>query len=142
MIRPGLSSRAVSAAVAVGLGVALGLAAVLEPSPAGHGTHTQLGLDGCTFLQLTGRPCPMCGATTSWSLFAHFAPLQAFLNQPFAALLFVMTVGAFGTAVAEVVDPRQRWRMIARWLEPREGWLAGGFLALMGLGWIYKLAVT
>jgi len=27
------------------------------------------------------------------------------------------------------------------WLERREGWMAGGLLAGLALGWIYKLSV-
>ncbi|MEO0604233.1 MAG: DUF2752 domain-containing protein, partial [Myxococcota bacterium] len=110
-----LGTRLVSAAVATIIGTVLGLAALLEPSPHGHGTHTQLGLQDCSFYTLTGHPCPMCGATTSWALFAHFSPVASVVNQPFAALLFLIAVGAFGVAVAEVIDPRSRWQRIGRW---------------------------
>jgi len=134
-------ARFVSGAVALGLALVLALAALLEPSPAGHGTHTQLGLANCTFLELTGQPCPMCGATTSWALLAHFALVRGVVNQPFAALLFGLAVAAFGVAVAEALDPRDRWSRIARWMEPREGFLAAGFLVLMALGWVYKMMV-
>lgn len=141
MRRPQLGSRWISMAVAVGLGAVFVVAALLEPSPAGHGTHTQLGLSSCTFLELTGQPCPMCGATTSWSLLAHFAPIRALVNQPFATLLFGLAVGTFGIATAEAVDPRDRWTRVSAWLEPREGPLAAAFLTLMGLGWLYKMVL-
>jgi hypothetical protein len=49
------------------------VARVLSPDPSGFGTHTQLGLPACFFLQLTSLPCPACGLTTS---FAHMARLQ------------------------------------------------------------------
>ena len=42
------------------------------------------------------------------------------------------------SAVAEVVSPRERWRRLLDWVEPVEGYLAGGFLILMALGWAYK----
>ena len=45
----------------------LAVAAWLEPSPTGIGTHQQLGLPPCTFWMLFGRPCPTCGMTTSWA---------------------------------------------------------------------------
>jgi hypothetical protein len=45
----------------------LGLARKLEPDPRGFGTHVQLGLRSCSFLRMTGRPCPTCGMTTSFA---------------------------------------------------------------------------
>lgn len=133
--------RLMSAAIAVGLGLVFALAALLEPSIHGHGTHTQLGLANCTFLELTGQPCPMCGATTTWSLLAHFSPIEALINQPFAALLFAIASAVFGVAVAETIDPRERWSRILAWLEPREGILAVAFLGVMMVGWVYKMAL-
>jgi hypothetical protein len=43
-------------------------------------THTQLGMPPCNMVILTGKPCPACGMTTSFSLLAHgdvLASLQA-----------------------------------------------------------------
>ena len=131
--------RWVSAGVAVGIAVVFGLAALLEPAIDGHGTHTQLGLGNCSFLAATEVPCPMCGATTSFALMAHLRPLEAFLNQPFAATLFLLTAGVLGVAVSEALDPRERWSRLARWLGPHEGFLALAFLAAMGAGWLYKI---
>ena len=34
-------------------------------------THTQLGLEPCNMVVLTGKPCPACGMTTSFSLLVH-----------------------------------------------------------------------
>ena len=31
-------------------------------------THRQLGLPPCTFMEMTGVPCPSCGMTTSFAL--------------------------------------------------------------------------
>ncbi len=42
-------------------------AARLEPSPAGLGTHQQLGLPACSMRQWFGIRCPSCGMTTSWA---------------------------------------------------------------------------
>lgn len=42
-------------------------AAWLKPDPAGLGTHTQLGLPGCTMYTVIGIRCPGCGMTTSWA---------------------------------------------------------------------------
>ena len=43
------------------------VAAWLKPDPAGLGTHTQLGLPGCTMHSIVGMRCPGCGMTTSWA---------------------------------------------------------------------------
>ncbi len=34
-------------------------------------THTQLGLEPCNMVVMTGKPCPACGMTTSFSLLVH-----------------------------------------------------------------------
>jgi hypothetical protein len=75
-------------------------AAALSPDPAGHGTHTQLGLPPCGFLLMTGLPCPGCGLTTS---FAHMIRLElggAFAANPLGVLLFSVT--ALGVVVSGV----------------------------------------
>ena len=68
---PALSpaGRAAAALLTAGLLAGFALARCLTPSPAGLGTHQQLGLPPCTMRVLTGQPCPACGMTTS---FAHF----------------------------------------------------------------------
>lgn len=131
-------ARLLSLAFAIPTGAVLAIAAWLEPSPLGHSTHTQLGLNQCSFLTLTGYPCPMCGATTSFTLMAHLRPLDALQNQPFAVLLFLMTLAVFGISVAELLQPRGRWGRLLGRIEPWEGVLAASFLIAMGLGWIYK----
>ena len=59
--------RAALAIVGGGLLSLLALATQLQPDPSGLGTHRQLGIPECTFVQLFGRPCPTCGMTTSWA---------------------------------------------------------------------------
>jgi len=137
LARP-LVSRLVSVVLAAGSGTVLAIAAWLEPAAEGHGTHLQLGLGQCSFLQLTGQPCPMCGATTTFTLMAHLRPLDALVNQPFAAFLFMLTTGVFALSLSEAVDPRGRWGRVVRRLEPWEGHLATAFLGAMGAGWLYK----
>ena len=68
VVRPG--ARLTSGSVMLSGLAVLGVARWLAPAQAGHSTHTQLGLDPCTFLALTGWPCPMCGATTTFALMA------------------------------------------------------------------------
>lgn len=54
----------------------LGIALWLNPynadgSRKSMATHTQLGLPPCNMVVMTGKPCPACGMTTSFSLLAH-----------------------------------------------------------------------
>lgn len=65
----GTGGRVLLVVVGLLLVAGFGLSAWLSPDPSGHGTHQQLGLAPCSFLLLTGRPCPSCGGTTA---FAHF----------------------------------------------------------------------
>lgn len=74
-------------------------ARMLVPDPAGHGTHTQLGLPPCGFLVLTGCPCPGCGLTTS---FAHMARLDFFgaaRANPFGIPLFLVSFFTIPVAI-------------------------------------------
>jgi hypothetical protein len=62
--------------IALGLAAVLGTAVWLNPydadgQPRTMATHTQLGLPPCNMVELTGKPCPACGMTTSFSLLAH-----------------------------------------------------------------------
>jgi hypothetical protein len=62
--------------IAVGLVGVFTLAVVLNPydsdgQPRRMGTHMEIGLPECTFYEVTGKPCPACGMTTSFSLLMH-----------------------------------------------------------------------
>jgi hypothetical protein len=91
-------------------------------------------------LAWTGFPCPMCGATTTFALMADGRVIEALLNQPFATGLFLLCLVSFGVAAAEIAVPRNRWARFFAWVEPWEGWLAGGFLLAMAAGWLWKVA--
>ena len=112
------------------------LGTLISPAPEGHGTHTQLGLPPCLPMVWWGVPCPGCGVTTSVSLAAHGRFLEAFLNQPFGALV------ALGLALyplwalyqlARRRDLSERARALGRPLT-----YAALALAILG-AWIYKL---
>lgn len=138
---PAVAERVLSLVIALGSGAVLAIAVWLTPDAAGHSTHTQLGLQQCTFLSFTGWPCPMCGATTTFSLMAHLRVLDGIANQPFAAALFVATVAVFAISAAEAVLPTRRWSRIYARVERWEGHLAIGFIFAMMLGWTYKIAM-
>ena len=121
-------------------GIALCVAARLDPDPSGFGTHRQLGLGGCTLYSLTGVLCPTCGMTTTFALAIHGHPWAAFLNQPFGFVIFLLTCGAAILGLADLVVPRGR--VVAAWrrIEAREGWIAGALLLGLLVGWAWKLS--
>jgi hypothetical protein len=132
-------NRAVGLLIGAPAWVVLGLASWLTPATQGYGTHLQLGLGECTMLHLTGYPCPMCGMTTAFTLYAHFRPIDALVNQPFGIVLFGTTLAAAAIGVADVVSGRGYWRAALRWIDRRESRLAGVLMFGMLGGWLYKV---
>lgn len=62
----------------------------LRASPAGHGTHTQLGLPPCPTVLLWDRLCPGCGMTTSFVATMHGQWDVALRAHPFGPLVFLL----------------------------------------------------
>ena len=65
--------RGILVGVVIGLVGVFAIAIKLDPyqddgAPRVIATHQQLGLPPCTFLEVTGVPCPACGMTTSFAL--------------------------------------------------------------------------
>ncbi len=116
----------------------LALAARLSPSGRGYGTHQQLGLPPCSFVVVTGLPCPSCGWTTAFAHVAHLQVLQAFRAQPFGALLCLATALAGALAFAGLAFRAQVWNRVERWPWPR---IAGWGIFLMLASWGYKAAM-
>jgi hypothetical protein len=115
------------------------LAAMLKPSDAGIGTHTQMGLPECGFVLVTGYPCATCGCTTAFAHAADGALLTSFLTQPFGAMLAValamMTLIAAWSAISGMtLTPLGRVMATKAFILP--------WLALILLAWGYKAATV
>lgn len=136
---PALMNRAVGLMLGLPSWTVIGIAAYLTPAAKGHGTHLQLGLGECTMLHITGYPCPMCGMTTTFTLFAHLRPIDAVLNQPFGVVLFSAALAAAVIGVVDVVAGVGLWRKALRWVDRREQRVASVLLFGMLGGWIYKI---
>lgn len=131
--RPKASSRLRGACVLAPCLVIVALAWWLMPRAAGHGTHRQLGLPGCSFLVRTGLPCPSCGLTTSMAFMARGRVVQAYRAHPFGVVLFVAVVAAAGVGAGELATGRNVWGR----LQPSVWWCVLGIAALLaGWGWM------
>ena len=124
----------VLAAVLAGV---LGLGMVLKASPTGSGTHTVLGLPPCGTLMTTGRPCPTCGATTSFVLAAHGQFYEALANQPLGFMAFVAAVGGLSLVVGMLITGKSGRPLLTR---QRVTILVVIFLVAALASWFYKLA--
>lgn len=110
------------------------LASSLKASPAGHGTHTQIGLPPCGFAMSTGKPCPTCGMTTAFAHAAHGEYLTAFRTQPggFAASLGVAAL--FWASLHTAATGSRSLELCGKLLTPKALWIAAG----IWLGsWVY-----
>lgn len=138
---PGLRDRLVNLAYAGAAFSPLGLAWSLDPSPHGVGTHRQLGLPPCTFLYLTGMPCPFCGMTTSWSHAAHLSPLASLRTQPMGFVFFVIDALLVAYLVSRAASGRSGFQP-DRFLTAIPLWLWYVGLAGVLLAWGYKISLV
>jgi hypothetical protein len=98
--RTGLIVRLCLLLVAGGLACVFAVALWLNPyqadgTPRTMATHTQLGMPPCNFILMTGKPCPACGMTTSFSLLVRgdvAASLRANWAGTATALLWAVTL--------------------------------------------------
>jgi hypothetical protein len=111
----------------------------LEPDPSGVGTHTQLGLRGCSVLSWTGVPCPMCGMTTAFSAMAHLRVRDALVAHPVGSLFACLFAVAGGVSLVELVSPRGRWESLLALALAHEGKVAVAVLGCLVVGWLYKI---
>ena len=95
----------------------------------------------CTFLYLTGWPCPLCGFTRSFWAIANGQWGFALANCPLAlgvylctALLFLWNAAALAFGVVLLRGPRLQCA------PARRRKIAGVVLLLFLLNWIYRLA--
>ncbi|MEQ9616880.1 MAG: DUF2752 domain-containing protein [Phycisphaerales bacterium] len=132
-----VKERLISGATAAGCLALLVVAARMEASPEGHGTHEQLGLPACAWPGLFDAPCPTCGMTTA---FAHSADLRfgaAFLTQPMGAILAVVTAVVFWLALHSALTGSRALSASGRALSGKGTAVAIGLL----LGsWVFKIA--
>ncbi len=99
-MRPGLYGWLLLTGLFLGIPVVWGLARWITPydvdgTPKRLSTHTQLGLPPCTFLVVSGIPCPSCGLTTSFSLMVHGDPIPSLRANPAGPILLLVTLSVW-----------------------------------------------
>jgi len=130
-------ARLMAAAVSAGSAGVLGIGAYVTPDPAGHGSHTQLGLPPCAWAATLGKPCPTCGMTTAVSHAAHGHLWAAFLTQPFGLVVALGLTVAFWSGLHVAFTGSQLGPLYGRLMTPRVLWTLA---ALAGASWAYKWA--
>ena len=143
---PGRLSRSGRAAAGVWLAVLVGgfgLARALTPSPAGLGTHQQLGLPQCTVRTLFGVPCPSCGMTTSFAHFTRGQWADSWRANAGGFLLAVLCAAQLPW-VAWAAATGRPWGLGGEGRAARPEWWAVAGLSLVGavtlVDWAVRLA--
>jgi hypothetical protein len=124
------------AAAGIGLLGLLAIAAMLEPSPLGHGTHQQLGLPPCTFWVLFGRPCPTCGMTTAWAHLVRGEWVDAGRANLGGALLGLLAIAATPWLLGSAV--RGDWLGVSP-SGAAAAWIAITILLVTLIDWAFRL---
>ena len=123
---------------ALTIGVCIWLVATawsLSPDDRGFGTHEQLDLAPCGFLQTTGHPCPSCGMTTSFSYMAEGRPASGIRANPAGAMLFVLVFITPFWILHSWAMGRQTLRFLAGY---KGAWWLTATLLIILVSWFYK----
>lgn len=115
----------------------LAVAAWLEPSGSGFGTHEQLGLPACGWIAGLGMPCPSCGMTTSFAFAARGEFVEAFAAQPMGAILAILAALVAVVAGWTALTGSRSWEVLWASMGRRFWW---GFVGVAALAWVYKIA--
>lgn len=124
--------------VLVGFGCLLILivAALLNPDPTGHGTHTQLGMPACSWVLLWNFPCPTCGMTTAFACAADGRLLAACGVQPMGTLAAILAGIGFWAGFHVALTGHRVFALAGAWA--RKPVIVGLGVLFVG-AWVYKM---
>lgn len=127
--------------MAAGFAVVFVVAAWLHPyaddgTPLKMATHTQLGMPPCNMVLMTGKPCPACGMTSSFSLLAHGDLAASARANWVGTLLALYCFALIPWAVAGALKGKL---FFVRSGELLLTWSVGVVLALMLARWVVVL---
>jgi len=101
-----------------------------------------LPLRPCTFLQLTGYPCPFCGFTRSFQTISHGDWAFALYNSPIACLVYVAVLVVFvWNAAGLLFGVKLSRNRFLRLKAGRARWGIAIFSVLLALNWVYRLGM-
>jgi Protein of unknown function (DUF2752) len=135
-LRSSTGERIAAGLVAIVTLAVLTTAAWLTPNPDGHATHTQLGMNKCTWVVWFDKPCPTCGMTTSFSHAGEGSWPTATLTQPMGALLALLTTMIFWGATHQALTGSRIGSVAQTAMRPK---LVITMLALAAAAWVYKI---
>jgi len=135
-LRSSTGERIAAGLVAIVTLAVLTTAAWLTPNPDGHATHTQLGMNKCTWVVWFDKPCPTCGMTTSFSHAGEGSWTTATLTQPMGALLALLTTMIFWGATHQALTGSRIGSVAQTAMRPK---LVITMLALAAAAWVYKI---
>lgn len=131
------TARLLAALVLGGSAAILGLAANLQPSSAGLGTHRQLGLPRCSAIVMFGYPCPTCGMTTAFAHTVRGELASAFAAHPGGLALALATIVAVSVSLSVLITGKV-WAV--NWYRVSPTTVTVTIVLILLGGWGYKLA--
>jgi hypothetical protein len=130
--------RLLSLAIASGCVIILIVAARLTPNHLGYGSHWQLRMPECQFMQRTGIPCPSCGMTTSFTWFVRGNLAASLYVQPMGTVLAALCCCGFWAGSYIAITGRPIYRMLA--LAPGN-YVFMPLLAFAVAAWAWKIFI-
>ena len=135
-LRASVRERIAAAGIALACLSVLIVAAVLQPSTDGFGTHRQLGLPPCGWVLAFGKPCMTCSMTTAFSHMARGHVISGFVTQPMGAFLAIIAASTvWAGAYSAIFGSRIGW-LCGKLFTGRIMWPFLGFLLA---AWVYKI---
>jgi hypothetical protein len=111
-------------------------AALLDPNPAGLGTHQQMGFPPCSSILFFGLRCPACGMTTSWAHLMNGHLIQSARANTGGLLLALLAIAGGPWMLISAI--KGRW-----WLAPPEvSWIlaiSGVVMFVTLVQWIWRV---
>ncbi|MFT7618681.1 MAG: hypothetical protein ACI97A_002328 [Planctomycetota bacterium] len=136
MISPWLFDKILKIGIIVGCFWLVGTAFQVEPDERGFGSHEQLGMEPCAYLEMHGHPCPSCGMTTSFAHTVRFQIPSALAANPAGTIMCLICLVLPGILVHSMLTGQPVARLfIGKW---RGYWIFYA-VGILGASWTYKI---